>query len=91
MAFNQSLLTRFSPEAMAAVIHEEWILVAICCTLPGIFLALVVSSMCCKQPRNVLKVFISSTSDSGEEKNLSPNETSNESVIRNEETVEIYL
>ena len=88
MAFNQSFLTRFSPEAIVA--HEEWILVAICCTLPGIFLAFVVSSMCCKRSRNVLKVFTSSSSESGEEGNLSPSETSNELKIRNEESREIH-
>ena len=86
--FNQSLLTKFSPDAMVA--HEEWILVAICCTLPGIFLVFVVSSMCCKQSRNVLKVFTSSSSESGDEENLSPSETSNESKIRNEESRYIY-
>ena len=70
VAFNQSLLTKVSSDAMA--VHEECILIliAIFCTLPVIFLAFVVSSMCCKQNRNVLNVFTSSSSESGEEGNL---------------------
>ena len=88
VAYNQSLLTKFSSEAM--VVQEEWILIAIFCTLPAIFLAFVVSSICCKQSRNVLNVFASSSPESGEEGNLLPNETSNESVTRNEETREVH-
>ena len=84
VAFNQTFLAKVSSEVTLA--HYEVILIAVCCALPGLFLALVLSSMCCNKSRELLETFISSSSDSKEEECLSEDDCNDDWQFRNEET-----
>ena len=88
IAFNQTFLAKVSSEVTLG--HYEMILIAVCCALPGIFLALVLSSMCCNKSRELLEVFISSSSDSREEEYSSSDDRNDNWPFKNEETHDRY-